>query len=170
MLISLIAAVADNGVIGKDNTLIWKLPGDMKFFRETTMGHCVITGRKNYESIPLKFRPLPGRTNLVITRNTEFQAPGAFLFSSLEAALDFARLRDEKECFVIGGGEIYRLAFPLAHRLYITHVKGNPEGDTFFPPFLPEEWEVERDPEFEKSDKDEYDYYIRIYKRRNLKI
>lgn len=134
MRISIIVAVASNGVIGRDNDLVWRLRDDMKFFSETTRGHVVITGRKNYESIPEKFRPLPHRTNIVVTRNTEYAAPGAQVVHSLQAALDAAEATGAAEAFVIGGGEIYRQALERGDvsRVLLTHVQAKPEGDTFF--------------------------------------
>lgn len=134
MRISIIVAVANNGVIGRDNDLVWRLRDDMKFFSETTRGHAVITGRKNYESIPEKFRPLPHRTNIVVTRNTEYAAPGAQVVHSLQAALDAAAATGAAEAFIIGGGEIYRQALERGDvgRVLLTHVDAAPEGDTFF--------------------------------------
>jgi len=135
MRISTIAAVASNGVIGKDNDLVWSLPADMKFFMSTTKGHVVVTGRKNYESIPEAYRPLHGRTNVVITRNLDYVAEGAVVVHSLEEALSVARDAGETECFVIGGGQIYGQALKegLVDTQYITHVKASPEGDAFYP-------------------------------------
>ena len=135
MRISTIAAVASNGVIGKDNDLVWSLPADMKFFMSTTKGHVVITGRKNYESIPEAYRPLRGRTNVVITRNLDYVAEGAEVVHSLEEALSVARHAGETECFVIGGGQIYGQALKegLVDTQYITHVEARPDGDAFYP-------------------------------------
>src|SRR5687767_4437952 len=110
MKIIIVVAVAENNAIGKNNQLIWKLADDMKFFKETTIGHTIVTGRKNYESIPPKFRPLPQRVNIVITRQTNYDAPGAIIVHSLEAALEKARQADETKCFIIGGGEIFKEA------------------------------------------------------------
>src|SRR5258706_13667816 len=110
MTISLIAAVSENNVIGKDNQLPWYLPADMKYFREKTMGHCVITGRKNYDSIPEKFRPLPGRTNIIISRNPDLKIPGAIVVHSLQEAIQFVSQKKETECFIIGGREIFKQA------------------------------------------------------------
>ena len=134
MRISIIVAVASNGVIGRDNDLVWRLRDDMKFFSETTRGHVVITGRKNYESIPEKFRPLPHRTNIVVTRNTEYAAPGAQVVHSLQAALNAAAVAGASEAFIIGGGEIYRQALERGDvdRVLLTHVDAAPRGDTFF--------------------------------------
>ncbi|HRJ35584.1 MAG TPA: dihydrofolate reductase, partial [Flavobacteriales bacterium] len=102
MRISLIVATAPDGAIGKDNKLLWHLPADMKYFRETTSGHCVITGRKNYESIPEKFRPLPNRTNIVLTRNKNCNFPGAISVSSLQEAIKVCQQHNETEAFIIG--------------------------------------------------------------------
>lgn len=134
MHISIIVAVAENGVIGRDNDLVWRLRDDMKFFSDTTKGHAVLTGRLNYESIPERFRPLPNRSNIVVTRNKEFEAPGAFVVHSLKAGIEKARESDMEELFIIGGGQIYAesMADGWADRLFITHVNAAPMGDTFF--------------------------------------
>ena len=128
---SLIVAVAANRAIGKDNALLWHLPEDLKYFKQVTAGHAVIMGRKTWESLPEKFRPLPGRRNIVVTRNAAYTAPGAELAASLEEAL--AQVSDDAEPFVIGGAELYRQALPTAQRLYITEVAVSPEADAFFP-------------------------------------
>jgi dihydrofolate reductase len=135
MIISAIAAVADNGTIGKDGGLPWHLPDDMKFFQRTTVNHHVITGRKNYESIPDRFRPLPNRTNIVVTRAEGYKAPGALVCRSIEEAIDMARNAGETECFIIGGGQIYEEAFrkKLIHRIYLTNVHAEVAGDVKFP-------------------------------------
>lgn len=145
MKISMIAAVAENNVIGKDNDLVWHLPDDMKFFMQKTTGHHVIMGRKNFESIPDKFRPLPNRPNIVMTRQKDLRIDGAYVVNSLEDALEIARKNNETEVFVIGGGDIYNLAMDTADTMYITEVKGTFEGDAFFPEFDKSEWkETER--------------------------
>lgn len=126
--LSLIAAVARNGAIGKDNALLWRLPEDLKFFKRTTLGCPVIMGRKTWDSIG---RPLPGRRNIVITRNTAWQAEGAEVFHDLASAL--AATADLPKVFVIGGGELYAQALPLADELVLTEVDADFEGDTFFP-------------------------------------
>ena len=135
MKVSLIVAASENGVIGKDNDLIWHLPKDMRFFKDTTMGHHVIMGRKNFESIPHKFRPLPNRTNVVITRQTAYKADGCMVVSSIEGALQIAKHNGEDEAFIIGGGQIYKLALEanLVDKIYLTKVHHSFEGDTFFP-------------------------------------
>lgn len=146
MKISLIAAVAENSVIGKNNDLPWHLPDDMKYFMQTTKGHHCIMGRKNYESIPEKFRPLPNRTNIVVTRQEKFQAPGCTVVHSIDEGLDIARTNNETETFIIGGAEIYNTSLATADLLYITEIKANIEGDTFFPEFKSLQWkEISRE-------------------------
>lgn len=133
MIVSLIAALTQNRVIGKNNALPWHLPDDMKYFMQTTKQHYVVMGRKNYESIPEKFRPLPNRTNLVVTRQSNFPAPNCIIVNSLEKAIDIAKQNKEQELFIIGGSEIYQLARPLADRLYLTEIQTELIGDTYFP-------------------------------------
>ncbi len=139
-MISIIVAVSENNVIGKDNTLIWHLPADMKFFKEKTNGHCIITGRKNYESIPEKFRPLPNRTNIVITRQKEYAAPGAIVVNSIEEAIEKAKETGDAEIFIIGGGEIFKQSLKYTDRVYLTKIHHSFEGDAFFPDLNPAEW------------------------------
>jgi dihydrofolate reductase len=139
-MISLIVAVGDDNVIGKDNALIWHLPADMKFFKEKTTGHCIITGRKNYESIPEKFRPLPNRTNIVITRQSDYHAPGAIVVHSLEDALVEAKKTGDDEIFIIGGAEIFKQCLPYTDRIYLTVIHHSFEGDVFFPEINMSEW------------------------------
>ena len=135
MKVSLIVAVSENGVIGKDNDLIWHLPKDMQFFKETTMGHHVIMGRRNFESIPHKYSPLPNRANVVITRQSDYIAEGCVVVNSVESALEIARQNGDREPFIIGGGEIYKLALEanLVDKIYLTKVHRSFAGDTFFP-------------------------------------
>ncbi len=147
MIVSAIAAVAENGVIGRNGDLPWHLPDDLKYFQRITKGHQVITGRKNYESIPEKYRPLKDRMNIVVSRNVEYEAPGALVVDSLAAGLEIAQRANEVEAFIIGGGQIYReaLTMRLVDQLYLTIVHSAVEGDTHFPPLDPGEWEeVER--------------------------
>ena len=139
--LTLIVARARNGVIGKDNTMPWKIPGEQAYFKRVTMGHPIIMGRKTWESIG---RPLPGRRNIIVTRNPDFVAPGAEVVSGLDAAL--ATCARAAEAFVIGGAELYRLALPSADRLLITEIDHDFEGDTYFPAPEPAQWrEVARD-------------------------
>ncbi len=131
MKLSLIAAVARNGVIGHDNGLLWHLPEDLRHFKRTTLGAPVIMGRKTWDSLPAKFRPLPGRRNVVLTRDPLWHAPGAERAGSLEAAA--ALLEDVPVAYVIGGAEIYSQALPLADELVLTEIDRDFEGDTRFP-------------------------------------
>lgn len=135
--LTLIAAVARNGVIGIDNRLPWHLPADLKHFKALTLGHTVIMGRKTWESLPDKFRPLPGRRNIVITRNPSYRAAGALVASTLPEAL---RAAESGEAFVIGGAELYAAALPLADRLQLTEIDADFEGDTRFPAIEGSQW------------------------------
>jgi dihydrofolate reductase len=140
MIVSLIAALTENRVIGKNNDLPWHLPDDMKYFMQTTRGHHVIMGRKNYESIPEKFRPLPQRVNIVVSRQRNYHAPGCMLVHGVDEGLALAKAANETECFVIGGAEIYRQALAYVQRIYLTEIKAVLEGDTYFPEFPPAAW------------------------------
>lgn len=139
-MITIIVAVDENNVIGKDNQLIWRLPNDMKFFKDKTIGHCVITGRKNYESIPEKFRPLIDRKNIVITRQKNYTAPGAIVVGSVEEAIVSAKKTNDTEIFIIGGAEIYKQSLPFTDKIYLTKIHHSFDGDTFFPELNLEEW------------------------------
>ncbi len=130
MEIALIVAVATNGVIGAGGALPWRIPADMKWFKARTMGHHIVMGRRTWDSLG---RALPGRTNLVLSRDAALVTPGATIVRSLDDAIAIARRADETELFVIGGGELYREALPGADRIYLTEVDAAPEGDTFFP-------------------------------------
>ena len=137
--IVIIAAVARNRVIGKDNRLLWNIPEDMAHFKALTSGHTVIMGRKTWESLPPRFRPLPGRRNIVISRQAHYAAPGAELAGSLENALKLASTA--AVVFVIGGEQIYTQAMAVADRLEITEVDQEPEGDAWFPEIAAVDWE-----------------------------
>ncbi|NOT74255.1 MAG: dihydrofolate reductase [Cyclobacteriaceae bacterium] len=140
MIISLIAALTTNRVIGKNNDLPWKLPDDMAYFNRTTKGHTVIMGRKNYDSLPAKFKPLPNRTNIVVTRQKDFKAPGCSVVHSLEEAMQLVRKGNDEEVFNIGGAELFTLGLQFADRLYLTEIKTELSGDTFFPEIKRSEW------------------------------
>jgi dihydrofolate reductase len=128
MLISLIVAIAQNGVIGHNNQLIWHLPNDLKQFRKLTTGHTIIMGRRTFDSIG---KPLPNRTSIVISRDPNLKIEGCTVVNSLEDAIKTAKLTEPEEAFIIGGAEIYRLALPLVNKMYVTEVKSDFEGDTF---------------------------------------
>jgi len=139
--IILIAAVAANRVIGKDNQLLWSIPEDMAHFKTMTAGHAVLMGRKTWESLPERFRPLPGRRNIVISRQPDYAAPGADLAHTLAAGIALAD--DAEKLFIIGGADIYTQSMPLADRLEITEVDLRPEGDAWFP-VIGTEWIVSK--------------------------
>ena len=138
-IISLVVAVAQNRAIGKDNHLLCHLPEDMRHFREVTLGKPVIMGRKTWESLPEAFRPLPGRHNIVVSRNAAYQAEGATVASSLEEAI--AQAGNVEQINIIGGADIFRLALPMADVLDMTEIDASFDADTFFPEFLPEDWQ-----------------------------
>ncbi|MFT6069096.1 MAG: dihydrofolate reductase [Bacteriovoracaceae bacterium] len=151
MIVSLIVAIGKNRQIGKGNQMLWHIREDFKKFKETTMGHHLIMGRKTFESIG---RPLPGRTTIIITTNSDYQAPeGVLIASSPEAALELARERGEDEAFVAGGGIIYDLFLEKANRLYLSRVDFDGEADVFFPKFDQYEWKSTLHEEFEATEK-----------------
>lgn len=166
MKVSLIVAVAKgNNGIGRNNQLLWHLPKDMKFFRETTLGFPIITGRKNYESIPEKYRPLNDRENIVITRNTDYYAPGAHVCNSIDQAITLARSFGKRKCFIIGGGQIYKecLERNMVDEAYVTWVETEKESDTFFEGFDDQKWSVIKEEKMEKDMKNEFDFTIVKY-------
>ncbi len=138
MLISIIAAMGRNRAIGYKNTLPWRLPADLQRFKQLTLGHHMVMGRKTFESIG---RPLPGRTSIIITRQADFQADGCLIAYSLDAAIELAKSRGEQEAFIIGGAEIYAQALAKANRMYLTLVEAEPQADAFFPAFDENVWE-----------------------------
>ncbi|MBI3510050.1 MAG: dihydrofolate reductase [Bacteroidetes bacterium] len=167
MKISIIVAASEDNAIGKDNRLIWRLPFDMKFFKEKTTGHCVVTGRKNYESIPGNFRPLPGRTNIVVTRSEKYSAPGAVVVHSFEEAVAKANTLHETELFVIGGGEIYKHALPLTDVIWLTRVHHTfPDAHTFIPALDFSQWKETWREEKKADEKHAWDYTFIRYERK----
>jgi len=160
VLISLIAAVAENGLIGKDNKLPWHLPEDLRFFKKTTLGHPIIMGRKSFESIG---KALPGRTNIVLTRNVNFaETENLKVAHSLEEAFKIAQETGTDECFVIGGAEIYKESLPFCQKLYITRVHGIFEGNTFMPEFEKNFRRISSVSNF-KDEQNEYDYDFEVF-------
>ena len=171
MILSIIAAVAENGVIGGGNTLLWNLPADMKHFREITSGHTVIMGRKTFESIG---QPLPNRKNIVITRDLNYFKPGIYIVGSLDEALRVASLdqgrefeenQDEVEAFIIGGGEIYRQAIDKVNKLYITEIHQDFSGDTKFPEINKNIWHEISRQDFQPDEKNSIPYSFVEYKK-----
>ncbi len=177
-MISIIVAMGRNRVIGKDNDLIWHLPADLNHFKKITMGKPVIMGRKTFESMG---RPLPGRINVVVTRNRQFNAPACLPANSLEKALELVSegkspvrapgdnsatgTSGEKEIFIAGGAEIYRQAIPLADRMYITIVDHEFEGDTFFPEFTAGNWKMVEEKKHPADKRNKYPMLFRTYVR-----
>ena len=143
--VSLIVAMDRNRGIGRDNDLMWHLPNDMRFFKETTENQIVVMGRKNYDSIPEKYRPLPNRENVILTKNTSFEASNCSVFHSLDAALSAYQSDKNRKFFIIGRGQIYKLALEakILEEMFITHIDGNYDADTFFPDFNESDWNKE---------------------------
>lgn len=165
MRVALIVAMDLDRGIGKNNDLMWHLPADMRFFKETTSGQVVVLGRKNYESIPERFRPLPNRENAVLTRNQSFEAPGCEVFHSLEACLKHYSTETERTIFIIGGGEIYKQALELnvIDEMYITHVEKHYDADTFFPEVDWSRWDKELIFKQEVDEKNEAGFKVYRY-------
>lgn len=164
MKISIIVAKASNNVIGKDNELVWKLSSDLKRFKNLTTGHCIIMGRKTYESIG---KPLPNRTSIVISRNPSFELPsGHFVVKSMQEAIQKTIGTAQNQVFVIGGAEIYGQAMDIADELIVTEVHAFPEGDAFFPEIDPFIWEKTSEENFRKDESNQYDFDFIVYKRK----
>ena len=163
MKISLIAALATNHIIGRDNDLVWRLPDDFKRFKRITSGHFILMGRKTFESLG---PPLPNRTHIVITRNKDYQVPeGHYVFESVEKAFIFCQKMDISHLYVIGGGEIYNQTLPLADELVLTEVDASPEGDTYFPEFKQEDWKVTFQEHHPADEHHEYSFTYKNYER-----
>ncbi len=162
----MISAMSENRVIGKDNDLPWHLPDDFKFFKETTKGHIVVLGRKNYESLPHKFRPLPDRTNAILTRNKGYNADGAIIFHTLADIFEYAKKNNEDELFIIGGGEIYKMGLEFCNRIYLTEIDAIIEGDTFFPEFDKSIWKETSRKHHPADERHKFDFDFVIYEKR----
>jgi len=166
MRVTMIVAAADNGVIGRCGAVPWRLPTDLAFFKRMTMGHHVIMGRNTWASLP---RPLPGRTNIVLSRRSGFNAIGAVVCSNLSEALRFAADAGDEEAFVIGGSQVYAEALPYARRIYLTRVFATVEGDVWFPA-LTDEWiEVARDVH-ERDSRHEFAFAICTLERPDVSV
>lgn len=162
-MISLIAAIGKNNELGKKNALLWNMPTDTKYFRDTTKGHTVIMGQKTFESMGGK--PLPNRRNIVVTRNKEFKHEGVEVSHSLEETMESFKNTSE-EVFVIGGGEVYKQTIAGANRLYITHVDGEfPDADAYFPEIIPVVWNETKHEEHGTDDKNPYAYTFSVYEK-----
>jgi dihydrofolate reductase len=159
-MISIIAAIASNGVIGRAGGLPWHMPTDLKRFKRVTMGHHLLVGRKTWDEVG---KPLPGRTLVVITRDRKFRLDGAIVTHSLEDALQATG--NDGEVFIAGGGEIYRQALPVAQRMYLTLIHAEVDGDTLFPEFDEDEWEIVEREDHDADEKNEYPFSFVVYER-----
>lgn len=162
MIVSAIVATAKNNVIGRDNDIPWYLPADLQYFKRTTLDHHIIMGRKSFQSIG---RPLPKRTNVVISRNPFFIASNCMIAASVEEALSIADDNGETEAFIIGGGEIYALSQVFWDRVYLTEVDLEVEGDVYFPTLDPAEWTLVSSEAHLPDEKNEHAYTFKIYER-----
>ncbi len=166
MRISIVVAVSDNNAIGIGGGLLWRLPKDMQYFKELTTGHHVLMGRKTWDSIPSKFRPLSDRVNIVVTRQKDFKAEGALVVKSVEEGIELARNAGEKELMVIGGGEIYKQAYNQTDKLYLTRVHATfIDADTFGPAVLSNEWKVVSTESHSADEKHKYGFDFEVWER-----
>jgi len=165
MIISLVAAASENNVIGKDNKLLWSLPNDTRFFKNTTWAMPVIMGSKTFAS--LNNKPLPGRFNIVVTRHPEaISTNGVRTAGSLQEAIETAKEADTKEVFIIGGGQIYKEALPMTNKIVLTRVHTTIEGDAFFPAFDESEWKLVSKMDFPADEKHTYAYSFEVWSRK----
>ena len=162
-MISLIVAAAENNAIGKNNQLLWHLPNDLKFFKNTTWGMPVIMGRKTFESVN---KPLPGRFNIVITRQAGWKADRVIVATGLQDALKKAAETNCKEFFIIGGGEIYKQAYEIADKIYLTRVHTTIDGDTFFPAVDESKWQLISNQDFEVDEKHAFPYSFQTWTKK----
>lgn len=162
MIISLVVAAANNNAIGKGGVMPWHLPNDLKHFKNVTWGMPVIMGRKTFDSLG---KPLPGRKNIVITRQAHWEEPGTVTVKSIDDALFLVREADVKEAMVIGGGEIFNMVFDKANRIYMTRVEAEPEGDTFFPAIDPKQWRLVSQKDYEADGKNSFNHSFQTWER-----
>lgn len=165
MIVSIIVAVAENGVIGSDNQLIWHLSDDLKNFKKITSGHCIIMGRKTFESIG---RPLPNRTNIVLSKNRDFKVKGCKVFKSMNEALNFAEKMGEKEAFIIGGQAVYNAAYDIASKLYLTKVNASPSGDALFTKIQLNHWKLISNKNVKRNEHNDFDYEMLELERQDF--
>jgi dihydrofolate reductase len=163
MTISLVVAASENNAIGKDNQLLWHLPNDMRFFKNTTWGNVVIMGRKSFESLS---KALKGRINVVITRQGNWKAEDTIVAKDLHDALQKAEATNCKEIMIIGGGEIYKQSMDIADKIYLTRVHATFDADTFFPVIEESKWELISNEDFFKDEKHKYDYSFQVWSRK----
>lgn len=159
-MISIIFAMDSKGTIGKDNRLPWHLPADLAYFKKTTLGHTVIMGRKTFESVG---RPLPGRCNVIITRDKNYKREDCVVLNSIEEVIEYC---SDKDVFIIGGADIYTKLFPYTDKLYITLIEASFEGDAFFPEINYDEWKLVSRTKGPRDEKNPYDYDFLVYERK----
>ncbi|MBS1761171.1 MAG: dihydrofolate reductase [Bacteroidetes bacterium] len=162
MIISLVVAAANNNAIGKEGKMPWHLPNDLKHFKNITWGMPVVMGRKTFDSLG---KPLPGRKNIVITRQKEWAAEGAIKAENIKDALFIAQQADANEIMIIGGGEIFKSIFNRAKKIYMTRVEADPEADTFFPVIDPARWHLMSQQNYEADEKNAYNYSFQTWER-----
>ncbi len=163
MIISAIVARAENRIIGKDNDLPWRLPGDLKWFKQKTLNRHIIMGRKSFESIP---NPLSKRVNIVVTRDKSYYHSGAIITHSIDEALAYAHQEGEDEAFILGGGNIYKQTLDIWDRLYLTEVHASPEGDTYFPEVNVDLFDLSFEERHEADERNQYSYTFKILDRK----
>jgi dihydrofolate reductase len=163
MIISLIAAVSENNVIGNNGKIPWHLPADFAYFKKTTWGHHVVMGQTTFESIG---KPLPGRTNIILSFDKDYKAPGCKVVDSLDKSFQIAASSGEEELFVIGGASVYAQTIEMADKLYITKVHHKFSGDTHFPTIDPKKWKKVSETKNKKDDKNKYDFSFLIYEKK----
>lgn len=169
MKVAMIVAMGENREIGRNNNLMWHLAEDMRFFKETTLGHYIVMGRKNFDSIPRKYKPLPERVNIIISRNPDFMYEECYTVSNLEEAMQLGRENGEELLFIIGGGQIYQMALDagVVDIMYITHVKASfPDAEVFFPAFDESQWEKEHVQSGFSDSQNEFDFEIFKYSKK----
>jgi dihydrofolate reductase len=163
MIVSFVVAADENNLIGKDNQLPWHLPADLKYFKNLTTGHCIVMGRKTFDSLG---RLLPNRTHVVITRQENYQPEGVIVVSSIEDAINSCAAKGEEEIFIIGGAEIFKQALSKADRLYLTRIHHSFEGDTWLPEFNPDQWKEKAKIDHLPDEKNAYAYSFITYEKR----
>lgn len=167
MLVSAIVATAHNNVIGKDNQIPWYLPADLKYFKKTTLNHHIIMGRNCFESIG---KPLPKRTNIILTRNPYYVASNCLVVNSLKEAIEIAFYNGEEEVFIIGGAQIYNQSLSMWDRLYLTEVDLEAEGDVFFPNINLNEWDLSSEEKHDADEKNKFPYTFKVFDRKKVTL
>ena len=162
MIKSIMVARSNNRVIGRDNDLVWHMPADLKYFKETTTGHYVVMGRKTYESVN---KPLPGRLNIIVTRQPDYYREGCLVVHDVEEAFQLGEKNGQEELFVLGGAQIYELTLPLVDRIYLTEIKAKFEGDTFFPAIDYAQWKEVKREEHSADEKNPHPFAFVVLER-----